>query len=184
MDFVRFIEVMQGVYADAGATLELNAPATEQQIAAAEHELGFAIDPALKAAWRVANGAPSWTPLFARPDFYTGFDFLSIEEALRQRRNMRERAPRYAGYDEEQPRDARLREGWFQDGWLPFAGFSAPVMMLISDASPAASGRSGQVIAFVHDPDQMTFVSQDFPNLLAVSATQIAAEPQEYIEED
>ena len=163
MEFPAFVSALKAFYQDNDQPLRLKPKTTEADIAAAEQELGFEIDPALKAAWLAANGGPSYKPVFARQGYLTGYDFLPLQDALKQWRGLRTRAPRYAGYGQPTPRDPRIQDGWFQEGWLPFAGFSAPTLMLMLDHTPTAQGRPGQIIAFTHDPDSIDYVCVDFP---------------------
>ena len=145
MEFPAFVSALKAFYQDNDQPLRLKPKTTEADIAAAEQELGFEIDPALKAAWLAANGGPSYKPVFARQGYLTGYDFLPLQDALKQWRGLRTRAPRYAGYGQPTPRDPRIQDGWFQEGWLPFAGFSAPTLMLMWTTRPrrkAGRGRS------------------------------------------
>ena len=181
MDFAAYLPALARLYTDCGqAPLRLNAGASAQALDAAEAALGFALDPHLKAAWAQANGGPAWQPVFARPGFYTGYDFLSIDEALRQRQGLQARAPRYAAYVQPHARDERVRPGWFAPGWLPFASFSGATLLLMLDHSPAASGQGGQIIAFTHDPDAIDWVCAGFPALLGASLAALSDEPDEY----
>jgi cell wall assembly regulator SMI1 len=79
---------------------------------------------------------------------------LSVRGAITQRSRFAARAPRYDGYVEEP---------------LPFAAFGGGSLVLLVDASPTVHGRSGQIIAFTHDPDQITYVGAAFPEYLAAS---------------
>lgn len=129
---------------------------------------GF-LDPALREAWTVADGGGSYAPVFARPGFLTGLDFLGIEDALEAREAMAKRAPQYRDYAAAEPRDARIKSGWFEPGWLPFAGFGGATLLFLSDGSPAANGRSGQILGFVHDPDEIVYIAPSFAEFLDLS---------------
>lgn len=103
--------------------LELAPPATAFQIHVIQRDLDFSVEPGLRAAGLDANGGPAWMPVFARPDYESGYDFLSVEEAAGRRQSMKQHAPRYMDYLDPRPRDPRIQAGWFNDGWLPFAEF-------------------------------------------------------------
>ena len=103
MEFPAFVSALKAFYQDNDQPLRLKPKTTEADIAAAEQELGFEIDPALKAAWLAANGGPSYKPVFARQGYLTGYDFLPLQDALKQWRG---RAPRYAGYGSPRARPA------------------------------------------------------------------------------
>jgi cell wall assembly regulator SMI1 len=181
MDFKQYIEELSKLYAVAGAALRLSPGSSNAALDLTESELGFALDESIRGAWLEADGGHEWCPIFARPDYLTGYDFLSIEQALRARTNMRSRSPNYEGYEAPEPRDTRIKPGWFQDGWLPFGSFSGSTLLLIQDYSPSDIGQRGQIIAFNHDPDTIEYVTSSFASLLAASIKSIADDPTEFI---
>jgi cell wall assembly regulator SMI1 len=181
MDFAAYVEGLRRLYTEAGVPLRLCPPAPESEIGAAERDLGFELEPGLRRAWIEANGSVRSCALFARPGYYTGLDFLSVAGALRQRATLAKRAPQYAAYADPKPRDHRLLPGWFQSGWLPFAEFGGGSLLLLADHSPAASGARGQIIGFVHDPDEMVYVAPTFAEFLEASLSSIERAPEEYI---
>jgi cell wall assembly regulator SMI1 len=144
-----------------------------------EEQCGVHLPTELRAAWTAANGADAI--IFARPGYLTGYNFLSVAEALEERESMKDRAPGYVGYIEPKPRDSRIRAGWFQPGWLPFGNFGGGTLLLILDLAPAESGSMGQVIAFTHDPDRIDYVAPTFERFLGASLAAIEADPGEFI---
>ena len=77
----------------------------------------------MKAAWLAANGGPSYKPVFARQGYLTGYDFLPLQDALKQWRGLRTRAPRYAGYGQPTPRDRGSRTAGSRKAGCPSPGF-------------------------------------------------------------
>lgn len=61
---------------------------------------------------------------------------------------------------------------------LPFAEFGGGSLRLLVDLAPSARGTSGQVIAFTHDPDEMTFVADSFDAFLARSLRELERDPE------
>jgi len=110
--------------------------------------------------------------------------FYPYEAALRERAEMAYPAPQYDGYAQEKHRDPRIGSGWYQAGWRPFAAFSAPDLLLIADHSPTASGQCGQIIAFSHDPDTISYVCTDFATLLEQSLATIREHPEDCLPEE
>lgn len=141
---------------------------------------GIAPSDALTHAWRTCNGSATTT--FARPGFYTGYEFLSVDDAMRQQASMQKRSPRYGDYNAPEPRDKRIATGWFRKGWIPFASFGGASLLLIEDHAPAG-GNPGQIIAFTHDPDAITFVAKSFGELLDGSLSMISQDPGEFLME-
>lgn len=171
------------LHTQCGSTLHLEPGADEATLASAESALGFALEASLRGIWRHANGEGSgWATVFARPGYFTGYSLLSVAEALAEREGMRQRSPRYAGYEDPRPRDPRVAPGWFQEGWLPFASFGGATLLLLVDASPGPGGRSGQVISFTHDPDAMGYVAASMEEFLAGSLQMLQDNLEEFIE--
>ncbi|HAP25378.1 MAG TPA: SMI1/KNR4 family protein [Achromobacter sp.] len=181
MDFPHYLDRLREICDAHGHTLNLKPGAADSQAKAVEADLGFPIAADLKQAWLLANGAERDAPVFMRPGYLTAYDFLTLEAAMAKRSGMADRAPRYAGFDEPEPRDRRIREGWFHDGWLPFASFGGATLMLMVDHSPSEAGTPGQIIAFTHDPDQITWVAPSFAALLTRSIAEIEADPEEFL---
>jgi cell wall assembly regulator SMI1 len=179
MKFSAYIAKLQKIYGEQDQCLTVHASATDAGIKKADKRLGFSIEPNLCAAWQVCNGCDTWQPVFVRPGYCTGYDFLSLEEAIEARAGMKSRAPQYEGYADPEPRDKRILPGWFQEGWLPFAAFGGGSLLLIQDYSPSTKGKAGQIIAYTHDPDEISYVAADFASLLKLSIKEIAADPEE-----
>lgn len=184
---VTYISSIQAVYRRYGAELALNAgasPASISSIASAlsDNNTHFDLDPTLAAMWSLTDGSRPYHPIFARPGFLTGYDLLSVSQAINARETQRSAAPQYDGYEEEQPRDTRIRPGWFQHGWLPFGSFGGGSMLLILDLSPSEEGTRGQVITYTHDPDQIDYVASGFSEFLSMSRQAFEEEAEELLE--
>jgi cell wall assembly regulator SMI1 len=178
--FTAYLERLEALYGKLERKLPLRPPATATALKRLEKQLGSALPPSLHAAWQTSNGSRSDTPFFARSGYLTAHDFLSVPQALEARQAMRRRAPRYKDYSEPKRRDRRIAQGWFQPGWLPFAGFGGGTLLLLVDLSPAARGSAGQVIAFTHDPDTLDYVASSFDAFLRSSATALKRYADEY----
>ncbi|MFF9511035.1 SMI1/KNR4 family protein [Streptomyces sp. NPDC014724] len=183
MEFNTYREVLAEIYLASEGRLELSPSASMAELRSFENDLGFPLDPGLRAAWLEADGGPTWMPVFARPGYLSGYGFLSIEAATERRRSMKRNAPRYADYVGPQPRDPRIRAGWFNDGWLPFAELGGGAGILMQDYCPTQEGTPGQIIAYVHDPDEVSYVAPGFEDLLEESIAEISTYPEEYIPE-
>lgn len=177
LTFASYVARLRSVYEREGVELALKKGAAEKQLATLRRTLGFAISAGLSNVWRTANGSES--PVFARPGFFTGYELLSIGDAIAARKSMAKRAASYDDHEQEK-RDPRIRAGWYCDGWLPFAAFGGGTLVLIEDQSPAERGAKGQIIGYVHDPDQIVYVADSMPALLAASIEAIEANPYEF----
>ncbi len=181
MTFIDYLTRLAGLYRRRQITLSRREAASVAELQALERKLGQALPRDLRAAWRATDGIGNQQTVFARPGRLTGYEFLSVAGALEAREGLRERAPTYAGYREPQTRDPRIRAGWFQEGWLPFAEFGGGTLLLIVDLVPSGTGKSGQIIAFTHDPDEIEHIAPSFANLLKNSMKAIKADSEELL---
>ena len=180
MTFEDYIGRIRSLYDGEGFVLALHPGAGARMLAAVEGRIGCRLDQGLREAWAAADGGDDGLPVFCRPGYLTAYDFLSVDDALSERDAMQRRSPRYSGYEDPEPRDPRIRPGWFQDGWLPFAGFGGGTLLLIQDYSPSDAGRPGQVISFTHDPDRIEYVAPDFASFLSASLASAIAETEDF----
>jgi cell wall assembly regulator SMI1 len=180
--FATYLAGLRRLYASNGVELKLGRPATVAAIGRLQRRYGFRLPTELRNAFRTSDGAPGEKPVFAQPDSLTSYAFLSTTSALARREAMRKRAPNYRGYVQEEPRDARIAPGWFSDGWLPFADFGGGSLLLILDSSPAKRGAVGQIIAFTHDPDEISYVARSFEHFLAASLKAAKEDPEEFLQ--
>lgn len=166
MTFDEYLRVLTALHIELNLALTIRAPASMAELKHLEQVWGHQLPDELRTAWLTTDGCDQ--TFFVRPGYLTGYAFLSVAEALQAREGFKARAPRYVEWVEHAPRDRRIKSGWFHPGWLPFASFFGSLVLLV-DTAPAASGTVGQIIAFTHDPDQMTYVAPSFGALLEAS---------------
>lgn len=179
--FRAYAKALDALFHAHELTLSWNRAAPAKQLHQVEQTIGHELPKALASVWATANGTKRDEPVFARPGYLTPYTLLSTMKALAERDGLERRAPRYAEYVEPSRRDRRIAPGWFQPGWLPFASFSGATMLLIIDFSPSARGAMGQVIAFTHDPDEMSYVAPSFDHFLRASLKFFKAEADELL---
>lgn len=182
MKFAAYLKGLERLYASRDVTLSLARPATAAAVDRLEKKYGFELPAELRNAFLTTNGIPGEQAFFARPGFLTSYGFSSATSALAQRAVMAKRAPQYRDYTEPEPRDPRIAPGWYSDGWLPFADFGGGSLLLILDSSPGPRGVPGQVIAFTHDPDEISYVARSFDRFLAGSLKAAQADPDEFLQ--
>jgi len=52
---------------------------------------------------------------------------------------------------------------------------------MMIDLNPTEEGTTGQIVAFTHDPDEISFVAPSFSQFLASSLAVMAAEAEEML---
>lgn len=166
--FKRLVQILKGTPFEGA----LHSPASEGQLAQLEGALGFPIAGGLREMWLLANGAEYrryGTPVFGVwTDRTSPCGFLAVEEVLVFGGQL-PRDEDFAGYEEEDPRDPRIEAGWFNSRWVPFAQFNGQGTIVFYDAAPGPAGRTGQIIAYQHDPDAMYFVAESFEEFFVKS---------------
>lgn len=153
-----YLESVHALHAQFDADLALNPPLSSPDLDAAIAAFGVEVPLWLADLWREADGGPAYAAVFTRPGFFTGLDFLSLERSLALRTSLNALSPQFEGWEEPHPRDKRIASDWFPLGWIPFAAFGGSTIVLFADCAPGPGGHVGQVIAYVHDPDHITFM--------------------------
>ncbi len=177
----QYLAHLRAVYEAFELPFELIPPASEQELAAIQQELG-PVEPDLAALWRMTRGssADCPQPFFQRPGFIDSLDFLTPPQALDQARSMQARAQRMWDMAGPASTDKRLTGHWWEQDWLPFASFYGDIVLLI-DNHPGPEGQAGQVIAYVHDPDKMSWIAPSFAEYLRAAAASIDEDREEFL---
>lgn len=177
----QYLVHLRAVYQALELPLTLMPAATEQELSTLAQALG-PIDAHLAALWRITQGSDpnNAQPMFQRPGFVDKLDFLTPAQALKQAQSMQKRAQRMWDLAGPASEDERLTDRWWQTGWLPFASFYGDIVLLL-DHRPGPLGRAGQVIAFVHDPDQMHWIAPSLPEFFQASAHSIDQDREDFL---
>lgn len=179
---MAYIARIRALYALQNVPLGVREGATQASINKYRRVTKQPISDALEELWRTTDGTS--TTVLARPGFLTGYELMTLEASLAHRESTERRQGNYSDYVEPTPRDSRIRPGWYHSGWLPFATFFGS-LVLMEDHAPQPGGLSGQIIAYTHDPDEITWVAKSLDELLPLSAAELEAAPSEYeIDED
>ncbi|OIK13515.1 SMI1/KNR4 family protein [Bacillus sp. MUM 13] len=74
-------------------------------------------------------------------------------------------------YDEEELEDLdnRIKPYLRNERWIPFATLAGGSLYLMLDYDPSKEGKEGQIISYIHDPDFVYFVAENFTELLKQS---------------
>ena len=65
----------------------------------------------------------------------------------------------------ENMRDTRIKPYLFNRGWFPFAEYCDTCYLML-DFDPGQDGKEGQIICYIHDPDEIVYVSERITDLL------------------
>jgi cell wall assembly regulator SMI1 len=157
-----------------------NSPATPSEIAVLETVTGIKVDGGLRELWLLVNGAKYrqfGTPVFGvYTDCTAPCNFMSIQDSIRAWQNLQGQRADWSKYPQESPRDRRIRAGWSDPKWLPFAQFNGSSTVVYYDAHPKRGGKLGQIIAYQHDPDAIYFVAESIDDFFVQSNQLLAVD--------
>lgn len=107
------------------------------------------------------------------------FYLFSVDEIIEEKEsyfNEDELLSEYYDEDELQDLDKRIKPYLRNEKWIPFATLAGGSLYLILDFNPTKEGKEGQIISFVHDPDFIYFVEDNFTDLLKQSNENLQSE--------
>lgn len=71
----------------------------------------------------------------------------------------------FSSQDLENMHDNRIKPYLFNKKWLPFAQYYDSCYLML-DFDPDQEGQEGQVICYIHDPDQVIYAAESLTNLI------------------
>ena len=71
----------------------------------------------------------------------------------------------FTSEDIENMRDTRIKQYLFNRSWFPFAEYCDTCYLML-DFDPGQDGKEGQIICYIHDPDEIVYVAEGITNLV------------------
>lgn len=163
--------------------LKKNKGASEAELVNAQKTSGIAFDDFLCQLYRYCNGIDEPLKFYCKDapenDAYSFLikigdelfpcDFLSLESALCYWKWATETAKDdYSRIDT--PRDPRIQPArLYHSLWFPIAQWNGDSVTVYFDADPSPEGKYGQIIAFLHDPDDVHFIADSMEDFFTQS---------------
>ena len=69
----------------------------------------------------------------------------------------------FSAQDIERLSDSRIKPYLFNKRWFPFAEYCDSCYLML-DMNPGDDGKVGQIICYIHDPDEVVYVSESLEN--------------------
>ena len=66
--------------------------------------------------------------------------------------------------DIEEMKDERIKPYLFNKKWIPFAEYCDSCFLML-DFDPAKEGKEGQIICYIHDPDEVIYAAESLTKL-------------------
>ena len=147
--------------------------ASEEEIQEFEKRLGISLPDELKEVYRYKNGSKYLAVLPCVIDQREmAFSLMSLQEIEAWKRYFQNRDalltefPDYfSSQDVEEMRDSRIKPYLFNKKWLPFAEYCDSCYLML-DFDPDQEGQEGQIICYIHDPDEIIYVAESFTELI------------------
>lgn len=100
------------------------------------------------------------------------FSLLSLEEMKKLKEYFQDRDALLTDYpnffsnkDIEKMRDSRIKPYLLHKAWFPFASY-CDCCYLMLDFDPDKDGQKGQIIFYIHDPDEIVYASESIDALI------------------
>lgn len=142
----------------------------------------------MKELYRYKNGSELFCLLFPNDKLDREFKFrlMSLEEIINAKEFFQDKdilISEYYAKDEdeytnkliERMQDSRLKPYLFNKRWIPFAEADGDINLML-DFDPGEEGESGQIICFIHDPDEITYVAESLTQIINDSILNITFE--------
>ena len=162
--------------------------ASEEAIAAFEKKLNITMPEDMKELYRYKNGSNLFYLLFPNDKLDREFKFrlMSLEDIIEAKESFQDRdmlISEYYDKDEdeytnkliERMQDSRVKPYLFNKRWIPFAEADGDINLML-DFDPGKDGISGQIICFIHDPDEITYVARSLTEIIDDSILNITFE--------
>ena len=147
--------------------------ASEEELQALEERLGIRLPSDFKALYCYKNGSKYFSILPCVIDQRElPFSLMSLQEMesckkyFQNRDTLLTEFPDYfSSQDLENMRDSRIKPYIFNKKWLPFAQYCDSCYLML-DFDPDREGQEGQIICYIHDPDEIIYVAENLTKLI------------------
>ena len=147
--------------------------ASEEELQAFEEIYGIRLPSDFKELYSYKNGSKYFSILPCVIDQRDlTFSLMSLQEIetcktyFQNRDALLTEFPDYfSSQDLENMRDSRIKPYLFNKKWLPFAQYCDSCYLML-DFDPDREGQEGQIICYIHDPDQVIYVAESLRDLI------------------
>ena len=155
------------------ADYQKNSGASEEELQAFEERLGIRLPSDFKELYSYKNGSKYFSILPCVIDQRElTFSLMSLQEIetcktyFQNRDALLTEFPDYfSSQDLENMRDGRIKPYLFNKKWLPFAQYCDSCYLML-DFDPDQEGQEGQIICYIHDPDEIIYVAESLTELI------------------
>lgn len=147
--------------------------ASEEEIAALEEKFEITLPDDVKELYNYKNGSKYLSILPCLIDEKgMAFCLLSLQAIEKTKHYFQNRDtlltefPEYfTGEDIEKMKDSRIKPYLFNKRWIPFAEYCDSCFLML-DFDPDKEGKEGQILCYIHDPDEVVYVAESLKDLI------------------
>ena len=147
--------------------------ASEEEFQAFEERFGIHLPADFKELYSYKNGSKYFSILPCVIDQRElTFSLMSLQEIETRKRYFQNRdalltefSDYFSNQDLENMRDSRIKPYLFNKKWLPFAQYCDSCYLML-DFDPDREGQEGQIICYIHDPDEIIYVAESLTELI------------------
>ena len=147
--------------------------ASEEEISAFEEKFGITLPEDVKELYRYKNGSKYLSILPCVIDEKEmAFNLMSLDAIEKAKNYFQNRDalltefPEYfTSEDIEKMKDSRIKAYLFNKKWIPFAEYCDSCFLML-DFDPDKEGKVGQIICYIHDPDEVIYAAESLTELI------------------
>ena len=147
--------------------------ASEEEISAFEEKFGITLPEDVKELYRYKNGSKYLSILPCVIDEREmAFNLMSLDAIEKSKKYFQNRDalltefPKYfTSEDIEKMKDCRIKPYLFNKKWIPFAEYCDSCFLML-DFDPDKEGKVGQIICYIHDPDEVIYAAESLTELI------------------
>ena len=147
--------------------------ATEEEIKNFEEKFGISLPEDVKELYRYKNGSKFFALfpcIIGERDM--AFNLMSLEQVEKSKGYFQNKDALLTDYpdyftkeDIERMKDERIKPYLFNKKWFPFAEYCDSCFLML-DFDPGKEGKEGQIICYIHDPDEVVYVTGSLTELV------------------
>ena len=146
---------------------------TEEEISAFEEKLGISLPEDVKELYRYKNGSKFFSILPCVIDKRDmAFNLMSLQAMEKSKGYFQNKDALLTDFpdyftkeDIERMKDERIKPYLFNKKWFPFAEYCDSCYLML-DFDPGVEGKEGQIICYIHDPDEVIYAAESLTELV------------------
>lgn len=147
--------------------------ASEEEISAFEEKFAITLPEDVKELYRYKNGSKYLSILPCVIDERDmAFCLMSLQDIEYTKKYFQNRdalltefPKHFTSEDIEKMKDSRIKPYLFNKKWIPFAEYCDSCFLML-DFDPDKEGKEGQIICYIHDPDEVIYAAESLTELI------------------